>query len=31
MTEHVLQGRDALLARLSDLGELTELFARDGA
>lgn len=31
MTEHVLQGRDALLARLSDIGEITDLFARDGA
>lgn len=31
MTEHVLQGRDALLARLSEVGAITELFARDGA
>jgi len=28
MTEHVLQGRDALLARLADAGSVAELFGR---
>lgn len=31
MTEHVLQGRDALLARLSDAGGVADLFAREAA
>lgn len=31
MAEHVLQGRDVLLARLSDLGGLTDLFETPGA
>ena len=31
MTEHVLQGRDALLQRLSDAGGVADLFAGEGA
>lgn len=31
MTEHVLQGRDALLRRLSDAGGVADLLAREGA